>query len=146
LGHNVEVIDPKNRGGRPLQRLLERSRESQRGKTMVAGISKIATMIPMDIIPTGNITRIVLTARPIAFVVFVIYAGPWIAFAERFSDWHSIATLATWAMTLFIQRAEHRDIQAIHAKLDEVLKTQGNAENDLMDLDDLDAEEVEATR
>jgi len=88
----------------------------------------------------------VLTARPIAFVIFLAYAGAWLAFAEKLPDWHSVATLATWAMTLFIQRAEHRDTQAIHAKLDELLKVHGKAENDLMKIDDEDAEEVEATR
>jgi hypothetical protein len=34
-------------------------------------------------------------------------------------DWHPIATVATWLMTLLVQRAEHRDTQAIHAKLDD---------------------------
>jgi len=93
------------------------------------------------------LTRLgVLTARPIAFVVFAAYAAAWLAFAEKFPDWHSVATLATWAMTLFIQRAEHRDTQAIHAKLDELLKATGNADNRLMNLDDEDAEEVEKTR
>jgi low affinity Fe/Cu permease len=51
-----------------------------------------------------------------------------------------------WAMTLFIQRAEHRDTQAIHAKLDELLKVHGDAQNNLMNLDDEDAEEVEHAR
>ena len=60
--------------------------------------------------------------------------------------WHSIATLATWGMTLVIQRAEHRDTQAIHAKLDELLKAEGNADNDVMGIDDKDAEEVESER
>jgi low affinity Fe/Cu permease len=36
-------------------------------------------------------------------------------------NWCAIATLAAWFMTLVIQRAEHRDTQAIHAKLDEIL-------------------------
>jgi low affinity Fe/Cu permease len=36
---------------------------------------------------------------------------------------YAIATLATWMMTLFIQRSEHRDTQAIHAKLDELLRS-----------------------
>jgi low affinity Fe/Cu permease len=49
-------------------------------------------------------------------------------------------------MTLFIQRAEHRDTQAIHAKLDELLKAHGRAEDDLIDVDDQDAEEVEGAR
>jgi low affinity Fe/Cu permease len=61
-------------------------------------------------------------------------------------EWHSAATLATWAMTLFIQRAEHRDTQAIHAKLDELLKVHNDADDDLMKLDDKDAEEVEQER
>ena len=34
-------------------------------------------------------------------------------------------------MTLVIQRAEHRDTQAIHAKLDEVLHALGDARNDM---------------
>jgi Low affinity iron permease len=49
-------------------------------------------------------------------------------------------------MTLVIQRAEHRDTQAIHAKLDELLKAEGNADNDVMGIDDKDAEEVESER
>jgi low affinity Fe/Cu permease len=88
----------------------------------------------------------VLTARPIAFVVFLIYATAWVILDRKSLDWHSVATLATWAMTLFIQRAEHRDTQAIHAKLDELLKVHGEAQNSLMKLDDEDAEEVEHTR
>jgi low affinity Fe/Cu permease len=49
-------------------------------------------------------------------------------------------------MTLVIQRAEHRDTQAIHAKLDELLKVHGDANNHLMRIDDEDAEEVERER
>jgi low affinity Fe/Cu permease len=47
-------------------------------------------------------------------------------------------------MTLVIQRAEHRDTQAILAKLDELLKASGRA--DLMKVDDKDAERVEKER
>jgi low affinity Fe/Cu permease len=56
-----------------------------------------------------------------------------------------VATLATWVMTLFIQRAEHRDTQAIHAKLDE-LHAHGNASNELTRLDDKEPEEIERHR
>src|SRR4051812_962332 len=87
----------------------------------------------------------VLTARPAAFGIFLIYAAAWTAFGDIW-DWHSIATLATWSMTLFIQRAEHRDTQAIHAKLDELLRANGEARDDLMKIDDNDAEEVEKER
>ena len=68
----------------------------------------------------------VLTARPAAVVVFALYASAWIVFGNGL-EWHSLATLATWGMTLVIQRAEHRDTQAIHAKLDELLKADGAA-------------------
>lgn len=82
-------------------------------------------------------------ARPAAFVIFAFYAIAWIVFGNGL-EWHSFATLATWGMTLLIQRAEHRDTQAIHAKLDELLKASGRAH--LMKVDDEDAEEVEERR
>ena len=87
----------------------------------------------------------VLTARPAAFAIFALYAAAWIAIGNGL-EWHSPATLATWAMTLLIQRAEHRDTQAIHAKLDELLKATHRANNDIMRIDDEDAEEVEQNR
>jgi low affinity Fe/Cu permease len=49
-------------------------------------------------------------------------------------------------MTLFIQRSEHRDTQAIHAKLDELLRAHGDARNRLTTLDDKEPEQVEAFR
>ena len=87
-----------------------------------------------------------LTARPIAFVLFAVYAGCWIVFSPRTLEWHSIATLATWFMTLLIQRAEHRDTQAIHAKLDELLRAVDGARKDLGRVDEEDVEEVEEER
>jgi low affinity Fe/Cu permease len=45
-----------------------------------------------------------------------------------------------------IQRAEHRDTQALHGKLDELLKVHGDAKNELMNIDEKDAEEVEQER
>jgi len=87
-----------------------------------------------------------MTTRPVAFVVFLVYAGLWLVFDRATLEWHSAATPATWAMTLFIQRAEHRDTQAIHAKLDELLKVHNDADDDLTKLDDKDAEEVEQER
>lgn len=61
-------------------------------------------------------------------------------------DWHAAATVATWLMTLFIQRAEHRDTQAIHAKLDELLRVEGEARNELTQLDQKEPEEIEEHR
>jgi low affinity Fe/Cu permease len=49
-------------------------------------------------------------------------------------------------MTLFIQRAEHRDTQAIHAKLDELLRVEGRARSELTQLDDEEPEVIEKHR
>jgi low affinity Fe/Cu permease len=86
------------------------------------------------------------TSRPIAFLIVGAYAGAWLFFSPRSLDWHGVATLATWIMTLFIQRAEHRDTQAMHAKLDELLRAEGRARDELTQLDNQEPEEVEAHR
>jgi low affinity Fe/Cu permease len=88
----------------------------------------------------------VMTGQPIAFVIIGVYVVAWIALDRKSFDAHGIATLVTWLMTLFIQRAEHRDTQAIQAKLDELLRVQGDARNELTHLDEKEAEEIEAHR
>jgi low affinity Fe/Cu permease len=75
-----------------------------------------------------------------------LYLLFWIIFDPGSFNWHAIATIATLFMTLFIQRSEHRDTQAIHAKLDELLRVHGDARNRLTTLDDKEPEQVEAFR
>jgi low affinity Fe/Cu permease len=88
----------------------------------------------------------VLTAHPAAFVIVPCYVMAWLVFSFDTLDWHAVATIATWVMTLFIQRAEHRDTQAIHAKLDELLKAEGSARTELTSLDDEEPEAIEQHR
>jgi low affinity Fe/Cu permease len=49
-------------------------------------------------------------------------------------------------MTLLIQRAEHRDTQAIHAKLDELLRARGGARNETMKADKEEPDDIEKSR
>src|ERR1700712_1832152 len=86
------------------------------------------------------------TSHPAAFVIVLVYAVTWVVFDRGSLDWHGAATLATWLMTLFIQRAEHRDTQAIHAKLDELLKVNNAASNGITRIDDKEPEEIEEIR
>jgi len=86
------------------------------------------------------------TASPYAFAIVAIYGVCWLFFSPETLEWHGLATLITWIMTLFIQRAEHRDTQAIHAKLDELLQVHGNARNDITQLDEKEPEQIEAFR
>jgi low affinity Fe/Cu permease len=64
--------------------------------------------------------------HPAAFAIVAVYAIAWLVFSPETFGWGAIATLATWMMTLFITRSEHRDTQAIHAKIDELLRTHGD--------------------
>jgi low affinity Fe/Cu permease len=48
-------------------------------------------------------------------------------------------------MTLFIQRAEHRDTQALHAKLDELIRADTSAK-DITRIDDEEPEDIEKQR
>ena len=88
----------------------------------------------------------VITSHPLAFVVVGLYVAAWLIFDRHSFGWQSTATVATWVMTLFIQRAEHRDTQAIHAKLDELLRVEGKADNELTTLDRKEPEEIEKHR
>ena len=88
----------------------------------------------------------VLISHPLAFFMVPIYGMLWYAFEPRTFDWHGVALLATWFMTLLIQRAEHRDTQAIHAKLDELLHAMSAADNEMTNIDKKDAEEIEKHR
>jgi low affinity Fe/Cu permease len=88
----------------------------------------------------------VWTASPWAFGAFILFAVLWLAFGKDSLDWHGVATLATWLMTLCIQRAEHRDTQAIHAKLDALIRATPAAQNNLTRLDEEEPETIEKRR
>jgi low affinity Fe/Cu permease len=88
----------------------------------------------------------VVTARPVAFVALGLYVACWLAFDRESFDMHGGAALAAWLMTLFIQRAAHRDTQAMQAKLDELLRAHADARTDLRDLDAEEPEDIERHR
>ncbi len=88
----------------------------------------------------------VATSHPAAFVVVLGYVALWLLLSPDSFDWHAVATVATWLMTLFIQRAEHRDTQAIHAKLDHLLQAIEKADSNLSGIDKMQPEEIEKFR
>jgi low affinity Fe/Cu permease len=93
------------------------------------------------------LTRLgVLAAHPAAFLVVAIYLGLWLFFDGKNFGWAATGTIATLFMTLLIQRAEHRDTQAIHAKLDELLRTNRDARSELTWLDEQEPESIERHR
>jgi len=88
----------------------------------------------------------VVTARPIAFLGLAVYLAAWLVFDPGSFDMHGGAALGAWVMTLFIQRAAHRDTQAIQAKLDELLRAHGEARTEMAALDAEEPEDIEARR
>ena len=88
----------------------------------------------------------VFVAHPAAFLILAGYAVLWVFFQPQTFDWHAVATLAVWSMTLLIQRTEHRDTQAIHAKLDELIRVKEEAQNNLIKLDQEEPEDIEGLR
>ena len=87
-----------------------------------------------------------LLARPISFILVGVFVALWLFFDHKTFDWHGVLTVLTLIMTLFIQRSEHRDMQATQAKLDELLRAHGKARTDLKTLDEKEPEEVEEFR
>jgi low affinity Fe/Cu permease len=84
----------------------------------------------------------VSASHPAAFLAVGGFVVLWAIFDLQSLGWQSVATVATWIMTLFIQRAEQRDTQAIHAKLDELLRVEGHARSELTALDKQEPEEI----
>jgi low affinity Fe/Cu permease len=88
----------------------------------------------------------VSTSHPLAFAIVAAYVAAWLVSDPGSLNWQGIATVATWIMTLFIQRAENRDTLAIHAKLDELLRVEGRARNELTIMDQKEPEEIASHR
>jgi low affinity Fe/Cu permease len=88
----------------------------------------------------------VMAANPLAFLIVLAYGLLWFVFSGETFGWHGVATIAVWLMTLLIQRAEHRDTQAIQAKLDELLHAQRHARNSMTRIDDEEPEDIERHR
>lgn len=88
----------------------------------------------------------VLAAHPIAFLLVAAFAAFWYVLSRETFDLHGVATLATLVIGLLIQRSEHRDTQAIHAKLDALIKAQPNASNSIVAIDKEQPEDIERHR
>jgi low affinity Fe/Cu permease len=79
-----------------------------------------------------------MAAHPSAFGILIVYALLWFIFDRDTLDWHAVAKF----MTLLIQRAEHRDTQALQAKIDELLHAHGQADNALTKIDEKEPEDI----
>jgi low affinity Fe/Cu permease len=84
------------------------------------------------------------TGHPAAFGVVLLYALLWLVFDAVTFDWNAVATLGVWMMTLFIQRSNRRDTQAL--QLDELLRVDSDAQTEPTRLDEQEPEDIKKHR
>jgi low affinity Fe/Cu permease len=91
--------------------------------------------------------------RPHTFIIAVAIIVVWAVTGPLFhySDtWQLIintgTTIVTFLMVFLIQNTQNRDTTALHLKLDELIRTNTEARDRLMDLDDLTEDEMEKIR
>ncbi len=89
--------------------------------------------------------------RSMAFALAVMVIAVWAATGPvfRYSDtWQLVintgTTIVTFLMVFLIQNTQNRDSEAMHLKLDELIRAVRSASNELLDLEECD--EAELTR
>jgi low affinity Fe/Cu permease len=88
-------------------------------------------------------------AFALATAVLILWAisGPFFGFSDT---WQLIintgTTIVTFLMVFLIQNTQNRDAEAIHVKLDELIRADKTAHNALLDLEDLEEEELDRIR
>jgi low affinity Fe/Cu permease len=93
------------------------------------------------------------TGRPIAFVIAVGVIIVWAATGPifGFSDtWQLVintgTTIMTFMMVFLIQNTQYRDSEAVHIKLDELIRSIKEAQNELLDLEEMEDEDLDRIR
>ena len=94
-----------------------------------------------------------LSGRPFTFLlalsVVVVWAvtGPLFGYSDT---WQLVintgTTVVTFLMVFLIQATQNRDGEAMQVKLDEIIRAIGNAQNELLDLEELEEEDLDRIR
>jgi low affinity Fe/Cu permease len=89
------------------------------------------------------------TGSPLIFALAVLLVLVWGVTGPIFNyseTWQLVintgTTIVTFLMVFLIQQSQNKDSQAVHLKLDELLKGMENARNDMIDIEDLTEEEL----
>lgn len=81
----------------------------------------------------------------ILVIVLWVVSGPMFGYSDT---WQLVintgTTVITFLMVFLIQSTQNRDAKALHLKLDELLRASNRAHNELVDLEDLTENELDA--
>src|SRR5262245_2456060 len=89
------------------------------------------------------------TTFTMAILIVVIWAvtGPLFDFSDT---WQLVintgTTIITFLMVFLIQSTQNRDTESMQVKLDEIIRSIGNAKNEVLDLEELEEEELDEIR
>lgn len=88
--------------------------------------------------------------HPWAFVLAAISLVAWALLGPRFhysNAWqlviNSLTNIVTFLMVFIIQNSQNRDTKAVHLKLDELIRAQNAAQNEMIDIEKLSDKELE---
>ena len=127
---------------------------------MACGLVLIFTAQTMAMPPVVNspFTRFakrvsLVTGRPLTFILALLVIVAWAVTGPLFgySDTWQLAintgtTIITFLMVFLIQNTQNRDTEALQIKIDELIRVQQEANNALLDLEELDDEELDRIR
>lgn len=89
--------------------------------------------------------------KPISFSLALIAILLWLFLGVYYSfsdSWqlviNTVTTIITFLMVFLIQNTQNRDTLALHLKLDEIIKAVKGAHNEMVDIEALSDEELEA--
>jgi low affinity Fe/Cu permease len=93
------------------------------------------------------------TGKPAAFMLAVLavvvwgLTGPMFGFSDT---WQLVintsTTIVTFLMVFMIQATQNRDAEAMQLKLDEIIRSIGNAKNELLDIEELEESDLDRIR